>query len=96
MDIRQHYPVAIVQDRYSGIYSGGDWLAISRAKETFGDVSRVAYLVRGGPHGSDLEAAEFWSDPPDWIAVGNSPQEALANLLGGIRVVPRPMRPQNI
>jgi len=75
------YPIAIVQDRYGGVYSGGDWLAIARADAAHDGRSRVDFALAHGPHGSDCIAAEFWADPPDWIAVGNSPDEARDRLL---------------
>lgn len=75
------YPIAVVQDRYSGVYSGGPWLAVSRANVTHEGQSRVDFMLSDGPHGDDCTAAEFWADAPDWIAVGNSPNEALVRLL---------------
>jgi hypothetical protein len=77
------YPIAIVQDRYTGVYSGGTWLAISKADSPHYGQSRANFVLNEGPHGDDSEAAEFWADPPDWIAVGDSPQEALDRLLQG-------------
>jgi hypothetical protein len=29
----------------------------------------------------DIEAADFWSSPPSWIAVGPTPDQAVANLI---------------
>jgi len=78
------YPIAIVQDRYSGVYSGGTWLAVARADLLHEERSRIDFVLSDGPHGDDSEAAEFWAAPPDWIAVGDSPQEALDALLRGI------------
>ncbi len=77
------YPIAIVQDRYTGVYSGGTWLAISTADSPYNGQSRANFVLNEGPHGDDSEAAEFWANPPDWIAVGDSPQEALDRLLQG-------------
>jgi len=67
------YPVSIVQDRYQGCYSRGDWLAVANADER--------PIFDSGPYGDDVEAAAFWSNPPDWIRAGASPDEAVANLL---------------
>lgn len=86
-----HYPVAIVEDRYGGVYSGGQWLAIAIADEPHEGRSRVDFVIghrNAGPHGDDSEAMAFWCDPPDWIAVGISPQDALDHLNHGIRPVP--------
>ena len=77
------YPIAIVPDRYTGVYSGGIWLAISKADSPYNGQSRANFVLNEGPHGDDSEAAEFWAEPPDWIAVGDSPQEALDRLLQG-------------
>ena len=33
-----------------------------------------------GPLGSDVDASMFWVDPPSWIAVGSTPDEALEKL----------------
>jgi hypothetical protein len=76
------YPIAIVQDHYTGVYSGGRWLAIACATDSLNDRSRVDFCLESdeGPSGSDVEAGTFWLDPPSWIAVGNTPEEALANL----------------
>ena len=85
------YPIAIVQDRYTGVYSGGRWLAIACATDLAiacatdivdGSQTRVdlCLLSDDGPSGSDVEAGSFWVDPPSWIAVGSTPEEALANL----------------
>jgi len=79
----QTYPIAIVEDRYSGAYSNGTWLAIARAELPHRGQSRINFVLSEGPHGDDSEAAEFWLAPPDWIAVGSSPQEALDRLLQG-------------
>ena len=79
----ESYPIAIVQDRYNGVYSGGRWLAIACATDvTDGNESRVSFCVGSdvGPSGSDTEAGSFWIDPPSWIAVGNTPDEALEKL----------------
>lgn len=75
------YPVVLVQDRYQGVYSGGAWLAICNADCGEGPVTRINLILSTGPSGSDREAGEFWSSPPAWIAVGNSPDCALAQLL---------------
>ena len=87
--LRDFYPIAIVQDRYSGVYSNGTWLAISHARELHEGRSRAEFVLSDGPHGDDCAAAEFWTDPPPWIAVGNSPQEALDHLLQGIGAIER-------
>ena len=77
------YPIAIVQDRYTGVYSGGRWLAIACATDLVdGGQTRVGFCLKSdhGPSASDVEAGSFWVAPPSWIAVGDTPEEALANL----------------
>lgn len=75
------YPIAIIEDRYTGTYSGGKWLAIATADTSFGGcVSRIGYCLDEGPHGDDCEAMDFWSDAPAWIAVGSTPDQALRAL----------------
>ena len=84
MDRRDHYPIFIIEDRYGGTYSRGNWLAVSCADNRFkleSAKTRIEHIMEEGPHGGDTEAMSFWSDPPNWIAVGNSPNDALKNLL---------------
>ena len=78
------YPVAIIQDRYSGAYAGGAWLAIAKSDEMaqdYADRARVQYCLEDGPHGEDTVASVFWDNPPDWIASGRSPFAAVAQLM---------------
>jgi hypothetical protein len=74
------YPVAIIQDRYRGIYSGGEWLAVANSDEPFQGSCRAAWLTKEGPGGSDTDAASFWQKPPAWIAADATPDLALAKL----------------
>ncbi len=76
------YPVLLLQDRYGGVYSGGQWIAIHEANRLVTLETRAAWVVVHGPSGNDFDAASFWSEPPDWIAVGASPDEAIKALLG--------------
>lgn len=74
------YPVTVVQDRYQGIYSRGRWLAIANAKEHLGSTLRGGWVLENGPSGGDMDAAGFWSDAPDWIASGDTPDDAFNKL----------------
>jgi hypothetical protein len=65
------YPVAIYEDRYGGCYSKGKWLAVAEA-----DIHNLLNM-QGGPYGNDTDCADFWGNPPQWIAVGATPEEAL-------------------
>ena len=69
------WPVVVIQDRYGGTYSRGLWLALQNADE------RRMRDVFDGPHGDDCDAMEFWMEPPAWIAVGPTPNEAIKALL---------------
>lgn len=76
------YPVAIIEDRYNGAYAGGTWLAIANCQEPVAPhgMARVLFCITEGPHDGDGEAEAFWADPPPWIAVGVTPDQALAAL----------------
>ncbi len=76
-----HYPIAVVEDRYQGTYSQGRWLAVSQADTPVGRINRAGWLLENGPFGGDVEAMEFWGAPPAWIAVGDTPGQAIARLL---------------
>lgn len=74
------YPIAVIEDRYRGVYSKGEWLAIGQSDRLEEGAYRVVRCLQDGPHGDDSEAALFWSDPPGWIASGRTPDEAIRNL----------------
>lgn len=79
------FPVAIVTDRYHGTYSGGLWWAVALADAPFDEIelepTRLAHCLDDGPNGTDHEALAFWAKRPRWIAVGNTPTEAMEALL---------------
>ena len=83
LNIRTQFPVAVIQDRYSGVYSGGEWLAINCADHLENGAYRIVRCLEGDPHGDDVEAMTFWKNPPDWIAAGRTPEEAIAKLPTG-------------
>lgn len=74
------YPVAVVQDRYQGTYSHGEWFAVANADEPIEGLVRASWVLEHGPYRSDLDAQEFWENPPDWIAVGASADAAVDSL----------------
>lgn len=75
------FPIAIIEDRYTGAYSGGRWLAIAMADVSEGQHStRVSAMLAEGPFGQDCDAMDFWENPPDWIAVGHTPTDAFTEL----------------
>jgi hypothetical protein len=75
------HPVAILEDRYGGVYSDGKWLAVSGADTLDNGCYRIVRMLEHGPHGDDGDAMVFWADPPNWIASGDTPDQALANLM---------------
>jgi hypothetical protein len=75
------HPIAIIEDRYSGVYSDGRWLALNGADTLDNGCYRIVRTLENGPHGDDGDAMAFWVDPPNWIASGNTPDQALANLI---------------
>lgn len=66
------WPIAIIQDRYMGTYSGGKWLAFTGAWNHMDEISN-------GAHGDDVSACAFDYDQ-SWLAIGDTPDEALDNL----------------
>lgn len=80
------YPIVVVQDRYQGAYSNGEWLAVCNAGRNEDGISRIDWLLEFGSGAGDIEAADFWASPPSWIAVGPTPDQAVANLIA--KVVP--------
>lgn len=70
------YPVTIVQDRYSGAYSGHEWTAWHMN----------AYNVPDSICSNDIDCGAFWSninesEYADRWAGGGTPNEAYYNLL---------------
>ena len=84
MDLQGALPICVMPDRYSGAYCGGLFWATTRADLLVSGRMRLAGLLQDeiGPSGSNISAPWFWSSAPEWIAVGNSPDEAVAALLG--------------
>ena len=76
------YPIAVIEDRYSGTYSGGAWLALSRAnaKVEGENLMRAEWVLADGPGGDDITCGVCWGKLPAWIAVGDSPDAAVAML----------------
>ena len=67
------YPVTIIQDRYSGVYSGGEWTAFNLHKEQVPDAI----------DGDDVECREFWTLASNFhlsIGIGKTPNEAFDDL----------------
>ncbi len=79
------YPVVIIEDRYSGTYSGGKWIAIA-GFDTDGPASELLAALAAddedlpSPWAQDIPTQEFWDNPPGYVAVGSTPDEALKAL----------------
>ena len=74
------YPIVVVEDRYGGCYSHGRWFAIAEADKPLEGISRVNWVMENGAGSNDVTCGIFWADPPPWVAVGNTPDEAVASL----------------
>lgn len=66
---RTSYPTTIINDRYGGTYSGGQWLAFPLDY----------YDVPEEIDGEDIECMMFWDNVPDDIIIGKG-ESALAAL----------------
>jgi hypothetical protein len=64
------YPCAIVRDRYSGVYSGGAFVAFPLY---YWDVPKEV-------DGSDTECAEFWNGYEEPYGIGETPDKAYWDL----------------
>jgi hypothetical protein len=76
----RHFPICIIEDRYWGTYSGGEWLAIGNASAAHDGITRLQSVTSAGPSGDDDVAMQFWTNPPDWIAAADTPDKALKKL----------------
>jgi hypothetical protein len=74
------FPIAIIVDCYGGVYSGGAWLAVSCADAMDNGAYRIIRCLEDGPHGDDVEASQFLSNPPPWIVSADTPDRALRKL----------------
>lgn len=72
------YPIGIVEDRYGGTYSGGKWVAIANVE--LHSIDELMNNIDPSPWGDDMSASDWGDVPPDWAAVGETPDEALQNL----------------
>ncbi len=64
------YPVTILMDRYSGVYSGAAWTAFNLDPED----------VPTGASGCDTVCADFWEDTDLIVGKGLTPDDALKDL----------------
>lgn len=68
------YPLTIITDRYGGTYSGGKYLAFNKEY----------YEISTAVNGEDVECMNFWKCYSDIVGKGNSPKEAVENLVESI------------
>jgi hypothetical protein len=79
------WPIALLEDRYGGAYSDGNWIAIANADiDVPGRIeNRVAWVFRSDVFGGDNDCMDFWDGPAKqipWLAAGESPELAIQNL----------------
>lgn len=65
------YPITIIQDRYSGTYSGGQFTAFPY---------EYWKIPKSGPDGSDQECMKFWNNFKGFVGLGADPESAVENL----------------
>lgn len=63
-------PVVIIQTRYGGTYEGGKWAAFHCDEEQIPSYAQ----------GSDVPCRHWWDYNSRWVGVGQTPDEALADL----------------
>lgn len=69
------YPIIVFQSRYSGLYEGGEWFAISGFENLSSDLNNYF-------EGDDCDAVDFWRKEHNFpISVGSTPNEAVSSLL---------------
>lgn len=68
------YPLTIIKDRYDGAYSKCKYLAFNKEY----------YEVSKDVSDDDSKCIEFWSSYSDIVGKGNSPKEAVENLVESI------------
>jgi hypothetical protein len=75
------HPVMVIEGIYSGVFSGGKWIAVCQSDRMVEGSYQADWITENGPRGCDLEAGEFWSNPPEWVATGATPEAAIDALL---------------
>jgi hypothetical protein len=74
-------PMIVIKDRYGGVYSGGRWLAVASADVEIEGRPRSIWVTEEGPSDGDISCALFWMEPPEWIAIGQTPEGAASALV---------------
>lgn len=69
------YPIIVFQSRYSGVYEGGEWFAISGFENLSSGLDEYF-------EGDDCDAVDFWAKKHNFpIAVGDTPNDAVNSLI---------------
>jgi hypothetical protein len=70
------YPITVRQARYSGVYEGADWYATALEKDG------PSQALMDYMYGDDCDAADYWYGPDSvFVGIGNTPSEAVENLI---------------
>lgn len=72
-----HYPVTIIADRYSGVYSRAKFTAWPHYETGIPD----------GPSDGDTECSEFWDSYSEPVGKGKDPNEAFQDLIDKMDVL---------
>lgn len=65
------YPITIIQDRYGGVYSGGQWTAWNL----------YPGVIPFQESSNDVICGTFWQVTNMIVGIGNTPDEALKDLI---------------
>lgn len=74
MTIDEIYPLTVISDRYTGTYSGANYLAFNN------DYHKIP---SNGPDGDDVNCSKFWDryDKDGIVGKGGTPSEAIDDLI---------------
>lgn len=64
------WPILVFQSRYCGAYEGGEWFALANCEE-----------IPEGPWDDDEDCADWFGRNEKIVGVGDSPDEAVSDLL---------------
>lgn len=81
-NMKYPYPLTIVMDRYNGAYSGGKFIAWNE------DYENINYDA----HSGDVEASSFWINNTKVCGKGDSPKEAIADLIKNMETPTNPRK----
>lgn len=82
-----HWQVAVLRGPSEGLFGAWSWIAVSGSTREEMGRSRLQFVAErmNGGVGSFNDSTDarvaFLRDPPEWVAIGVTPDEAVANLL---------------